>query len=79
MAIGYVLLNCDLGSEQSVIKQLEDIDGIKEAKVIYGVYDILVKVEMKTPELLSVVIGERIRGINQVRSTITLMCVEGQE
>ena len=79
MAIGYVLISCDLGSEQSVIKQLEDIDSIKEAKMVYGVYDILVKVEMKTPGLLSAVIGERIRRINKVRSTITLMCIEGQE
>ncbi len=79
MAIAYVLINCDPSSEQSVIKQLEDIDGVKEAEMIYGVYDILVKAEMKTPELLSAVIGERIRRINKVRSTVTLMCVEGQE
>ncbi len=79
MAIVYILINCDPGSEQSVIKQLEDIDGIIEAKMIYGVYDILVKAEMKTAELLSAVIGERIRRINKVRSTITLVCIEGRE
>ena len=79
MVIAYVLINCDPGSEQSIIKQLEDIDAIKEAEMVYGVYDILVKAETKTTELLSAVIGERIRRINKVRSTITLMCVEGEE
>ncbi len=79
MAIVYILINCDPGSEQSVIKQLEDIDAIKEAEMVYGVYDILVKAEMETTELLSAAIGERIRRINLVRSTITLVCIEGRE
>ena len=45
MVIAYILLTCDLGSENSVIEQLKAIPSVKEAHGVYGAYDILVKVE----------------------------------
>jgi len=75
----FLLINCDLGSEEFVVKQLGDIGGVKEVQFTYGVYDILVKVETEALESLRALIIERIRRINKIRSTITLMCIEGQE
>jgi len=78
MATAYVLVNCELGSEESIIQQLKNVDGIIEVHGTFGAYDILAKVESTTVEALRESITWKIRKIDQIRSTLTLMCVEGQ-
>ena len=78
MAIAYILINCELGSEESIIQQLKNVDGIIEVHGTFGAYDILAKVESPTVEALRESITWKIRKIDQIRSTLTLMCVEGQ-
>lgn len=79
MATAYVLINCDLGSEESVISELKSIDGVAEVHGIFGAYDILAKVESKQVEALRETITWKIRKIPKIRSTLTLMGIEGQE
>ena len=78
MATAYVLVNCELGSEESIIQQLKNVDGIIEVHGTFGAYDILAKVESTTVEALRESITWKIRKIDQIRSTLSLMCVEGQ-
>ncbi len=78
MATAYVLINCELGSEESIIQQLKNIDDISEVSGTFGAYDILAKIESLTIETLREIITWKIRKIDQIRSTLTLMCVEGQ-
>ncbi len=79
MVIAYILLTCDLGSENSVIEQLKAIASVKEAHGIYGAYDILVKVESSSADDQRETVTFKIRKIPHVRSTLTLTCIEGQE
>ncbi len=79
MATAYVLINCDLGSEESVISELKSIEGVAEVHGIFGAYDILAKVESKQVETLRETITWKIRKIPKIRSTLTLMGIEGQE
>ena len=78
MAIAYVLLNCELGSEESIIQQLKNLDGISEVSGTFGAYDILAKIESPAVETLREIITWKLRKIDQIRSTLTLMGVEGQ-
>ena len=78
-ATAYVLINCDLGSEQKVIDQIRPLDGVKEIKGVFGAYDILAKIETATTEALRETITWKIRKIDRIRSTLTLMGIEGQE
>ncbi len=78
MPSAYVLINCDLGSEDSVIKEINALKGVKEVKGTYGVYDIVVKVEGGTMEELKDTITWKIRRMPKVRSTVTLIVIEGQ-
>ena len=78
MATAYVLINCELGSEESIIQQLKNIDSIIEVHGTFGAYDILAKIESPTVEALRESITWKIRKIDQIRSTLTLMSVEGQ-
>jgi len=78
MAIAYVLINCELGSEESIIQQLKNLDGVTEVNGTFGAYDILTKIESDTVEVLREIITWKIRKMDKIRSTLTLMGIEGQ-
>ena len=44
MTIAYVLVQCTIGHEMEILRNLLHIDLIKEAKGTFGYYDILVKI-----------------------------------
>ena len=50
MATAYVLINCELGSEESIISQLKNLDGVKEVHGTFGAYDIAAKLEAEQPK-----------------------------
>ena len=52
MATAYVLINCELGSEEAIITQLKGLEGVKEVHGTFGAYDILAKIESDTVENL---------------------------
>ena len=78
MAQAYVLINCELGSEEAVISQLKSIEGVTEVHGTFGAYDILAKIESDRVEALRETITWKIRKIDNIRSTLTLMGIAGQ-
>ena len=78
MAVAFVLINCELGSEESIIRQLKSLDGVTEVHGTFGAYDILAKIESFNVETLREIITWKVRKIDQIRSTLTLMGIEGQ-
>jgi len=80
----YVLLNSDLGSDQAIISKVKEIldneENIKyEVQGVYGVYDIVLKVTSDNSEKLRGVITNKIRKIDKVQSTLTMMVIQEQE
>ena len=78
MANAYILINCEIGSEEEVITALKNIDSIKEVHGTFGAYDVLAKIESPQVEDLRETITWKIRKIAKIRSTLTLMGIEGQ-
>ena len=78
MAEAYILINCEIGSEEEVITALKNVNGIKEVHGTFGAYDILAKLESSQVEELRETITWKIRKIDKIRSTLTLMGIEGQ-
>ena len=79
MVIAYVLINCDLGSEEQIIGELKHISDVKEVHGTFGAYDIITKVESDQISTLRETIMWKIRKLNRVRSTLTLIVPEKQE
>ncbi len=77
MATARVFINCDLGSEKAIIQQLKGLEEVKEVHGIFGVYDIIAKVETDITKKLHEIIALKIRKIEKIRSTLTLMEIEG--
>jgi len=78
VATAYILINCELGSEESIIQQLKNLDGVSEVHGTFGAYDILAKIESPQVEDLRDSFSWKIRKIDKIRSTLTLMGIEGQ-
>lgn len=83
MPTAYVLLNSDLGSDESIINEakqiLTDEDVTYEVQGVYGVYDIVLKLSSDDAEKLRSIITNKIRKITKVQSTLTMMVIEEQE
>lgn len=79
MPAAIVLINAEIGSEEEVFNEISKVEGIKEAYIVYGVYDIIAKIEAETMERLKETIANRIRKLPKVRSTLTMIIVEGKE
>lgn len=75
MIKGYVLLNCDLGSEEYVIEELKRISQVKNAYITFGTYDIIADIQTNTEEDFDKTISLKIRSISRVLSTMTLKVV----
>jgi DNA-binding Lrp family transcriptional regulator len=76
MVLAYVLINSEIGKETELLKELKNISGVKEVFSVYGVYDIIAKVEGKTVNELKEVVIAKIRQLNYVKSTLTMIVME---
>ena len=76
MATAYVLINCDMGTEGSVINEIRSIAGVKSVNGVFGAYDIIVEVQTPTIDNLRETITMKIRKLEGVRTTLTLMAIE---
>ena len=83
MPTAYVLLNSDLGSDESIINEVKQIlaeeDVTFEVQGVYGVYDIVLKLSSGDSENLRAIITNKVRKISKVQSTLTMMVIEEQE
>jgi DNA-binding Lrp family transcriptional regulator len=75
MSLVYVLLNTEPGQMESVLEEVKEIDGVEEAYMVYGLYDICAKVKTEIPQELKGIV-QKIRSQDNVSSTLTLMVVQ---
>ena len=79
MPTAFVLINTEIGSEADVLKDLKKVEGVEEANAVYGVYDIIAMVRAGTMDTLKEIVSWKVRRVNNVRSTLTMMAVEEGE
>jgi DNA-binding Lrp family transcriptional regulator len=73
MVIAYVLINCELGSEESIIEQLKKIEQVKEVFETFGAHDIMAKLDADNLEKIRETISWKVQKIDKIRTTVTLM------
>ena len=76
LPIAFVLINTEIGSEREILNELKKVKGVEEAYSVYGVYDIIAKVKADSMDELKDIITWRIRKIEKVRSTLTMIVIE---
>ena len=84
LATSYILINSDLGTDETIIVKIKEILADKkevqyEIRGVYGVYDIVLKLTSDDMDILRSTITNKIRKIASVESTLTMMVIEEQE
>jgi len=76
MAMAFVLINTETGSEDEVLEALKKIDAVEEAYVVFGVYDLVAIVKTDTMQKLREIVSWQVRCLDKIQSTITLVATE---
>jgi DNA-binding Lrp family transcriptional regulator len=76
MPAAIVLINTEVGFEIEVLKEVKKVEGVDEAWAVYGVYDIVARVKADTMDNLKEIMTWRIRRLDKVHSTLTMIIVE---
>jgi DNA-binding Lrp family transcriptional regulator len=76
MLTAYIMMNAELGSEKEVLEEIERYPEVLESYVLYGVYDILVKVQVSDREELSRLVTRKVRGTDRIKNTITFIVID---
>ena len=76
MSKAYVMMNCNLGEEKSIIESLKKIVGIKEAHGTLGLYDIVAQIECTTDKKIQEIVTQQIRKISKIKTSMTLTSSE---
>ncbi len=74
MPTAYVLINTEPEKMEEVAKEIGKIEGVVEASMVYGVHDIVAKIQTETMEKVS----SQIRRMASVRGTQTMIVIESQ-
>jgi DNA-binding Lrp family transcriptional regulator len=78
MPSAYMLINCENHSEGEIIKELRKLPESVEVYQVYGSYDLIAKVSTDTIDKLKETVSWRIRRNEKIKSTLTLITIEGQ-
>lgn len=71
-----VLITVDSGTDTEVVRELKKVPNIKEIYEVYGAYDIIIMVEGDSNAKIKETVFNKIRQLEHVKSTLTMMIVE---
>ncbi len=69
----YVLVVTDPGRTRRVKQAMRDVPGIIEVHEVMGPYDIVVEIEVENLQDIPPILGEKIRSIEGIESTTSLV------
>jgi len=75
LPIAFVFINTETAAMPEVLNKIKAIEGVEEAEMVYGVYDIVAKVKTETMDQLKHIITYKIRMLANIRATQTLLAV----
>ncbi len=76
MLTAFVFINTEPSALPDVLRKVKKIEGVEEAAMVYGNYDIVAKVSTETMENLKQIITWQIRSTKDVLSTATSLVVK---
>jgi DNA-binding Lrp family transcriptional regulator len=76
MVEAYILINCESGKAGIAAAKMNQQDGVKSAKIVTGLHDIVALVESDNLSTLATSIVDKIQKVEGVGRTVTMVCVE---
>jgi DNA-binding Lrp family transcriptional regulator len=72
----FVLIYTELGFEEQIKEELQNINGVKNIYVVYGIYDIIVEIETESMSDIKKIVFNNIRTLKHIKKTVTLTTLE---
>jgi len=76
MAVGYVLVNVSPGQEYDAFQSIKNIENVVDATLLFGDYDIIIKLEAETLGVIAKTVVDVIRQVPGVTGSKTLAGAE---
>jgi DNA-binding Lrp family transcriptional regulator len=77
--ICFLLINTEFPFVDDIIGELRKIPEIIDIYRVQGMYDIIAKVKLNTEEELKELVTERIRKVERITGTVTIIISKGKE
>lgn len=78
MPIAFVLIKTKAGLEEKALRKILEIEGVKEAYIVLGTYDIVAKLSVENLENLQEIVSQKIRrSIEEIEETMTMLVIQG--
>jgi DNA-binding Lrp family transcriptional regulator len=73
MTSAFLFINAELLFIEDVINKLKEVPEIADVYKVQGIYDIIARVNSDTEEKLKELVSERIRRIDRITGTVTVI------
>ncbi len=78
MVTAFVIIHCDPGQEEYIIRNLQHIPQVVSADGVFGFYEVVCKIEADGEKQLADIITKQIPQIQHVRTKMTLNVIDHQ-
>ncbi|MBW2986496.1 Lrp/AsnC ligand binding domain-containing protein [Candidatus Woesearchaeota archaeon] len=69
----YVQISLDDAKESEIYGSLKQLPEVQEAHILFGEWDVIVKLELSAPEALGTFVMDKIRSLPGVKLTSTMI------
>lgn len=76
MVLAYIMVRVDAGEEKNVMKAVEGYGEVKESHIIYGEWDVIMKISVGNVEDITAFVVEKLRKLDAVKLTSTMIVAE---
>ena len=73
MVLAYVLVKIESGKDADVFDEITKLDKIRSAYTTYGIYDIIIEIDLSEIEEVDEFIFQKLRQVPGVRETVTMI------
>jgi DNA-binding Lrp family transcriptional regulator len=79
MTSAFLFINSEFLFREEVRNKLKEIPEIVDIYIVRGLYDIIAKVKLNTEEELKELVSERIRKVERITGTVTVIIAEDKQ
>ncbi len=79
MVVSYTLARVVPAQDKAVFRELNALDVVKEVVLAYGIFDVMITIETENIDELDHIVFNKIRKIEGIVSTTTLISAEKKE
>jgi DNA-binding Lrp family transcriptional regulator len=76
MVLAYIMVRVDAGKERDVAGKVKKMSEVKEANIIYGEWDLVIKINVKNVEEITAFVVDKLRHLKEVKLTSTMIVAE---